>query len=133
MANRIFRTEFQVRGYELDGYGHVNHSVYLQYAEYARWCMIEEAAGGAKYFQKHGVAPVVVRVEIDYREPSYLAEWIVVETQLIEYRTRVARMRQTMKKRDTGKVAAEEIVTFLVVDAQGKAVTLPPDFEKLFS
>lgn len=27
----------QVRGYELDSFGHVNNAVYLQYAETAKW------------------------------------------------------------------------------------------------
>ena len=35
-----FKTE--VRGYELDSYGHVNNAVYVSYAEQARW----------KYFSK---------------------------------------------------------------------------------
>ncbi|MBI3542597.1 MAG: acyl-CoA thioesterase [Deltaproteobacteria bacterium] len=129
---RVFRTEFQVRGYELDGYGHVNHAVYLNYAEHARWQMIEEAAGGADYFKRHGVAPVIVRAEVDYREPCFLAEWIVVETTLFEFRKRVAKYRQLVKKRDSGRVAAELLMTVLVVDAGGKAVSLPADFEAMY-
>lgn len=129
---RVYRTEFQVRGYELDGYGHVNHAVYMNYAEYARWCMIEEATGGSEFFARNGVFPVIVRAEVDYKEPCYLAEWLVVETTQVEYRTRVVRLRQTVKKRDSGRVAADIIVTLLCVDKSGKAVSLPAEMAKFF-
>jgi thioesterase-3 len=134
MSEKIFRTEFQVRGYELDGYGHVNHAVYLNYAEHARWRMIEDSgSGGANYFKGHRVSPVIVRAEIDYRDACYLAEWIVVETQLLEFRKRVATFRQRVLKRDSGnKLAAELLMTLVVVDENGKAVSLPTDFEHFF-
>ena len=130
---KVFRCEMQVRGYELDGYGHVNHAVYLNYCEYARWRMIEEASsGGADYFKKNSVAPVLVRAEVDYREPCFLAEWLVIESEMIEYRKRVTRFRQKIMKRESGKLAAEAVVTVVVVDSNGKAVSLPADFERLF-
>ncbi len=39
-----------VRGYELDSFGHVNNSVYLQYAETALW----------NFFKVHGLLAVIV-------------------------------------------------------------------------
>lgn len=130
---KLFRSEFQVRGYELDGYGHVNHAVYLNYAEYARWNMMEEVGGGgANYFKQRGVAPVIVRAEVDYRDACYLAEWLVIETQLLEFRKRVAKFRQKVIKRDSKKLAAELVMTLVVVGADGKAVSLPSDFEALY-
>ncbi len=130
---KIFRVEFQVRGYELDGYGHVNNAVYLNYAEFARWRMIEDVSGGQDYFKRNGVSPVVVRVEIDYREPCLLADWIVVETTLAEYRKRVATFHHKIMKRESGKLAANLVVTLLVVGPTGKAVSLPIDFQPMFS
>lgn len=131
---KLFKNEFQVRGYELDGYGHVNHAVYLNYAEFARWVMIEEATQSSDYFKKNGVAPVVVRTEVDYREPCFLADWLIVETTLFEFNKRLSRFKQVVKKRETGKVAAEILVSILVVDQKsGKVVSLPQDFESIFS
>lgn len=129
----MFKTEFQVRGYELDGYGHVNHAVYLNYAEFARWRMIEDSGAGGDYFKRHAIAPVIVRAEADYREPCFLADWIVVETTLVEFKKRLARFSQIVKKRESGRVAAELLMTVLVVDAAGKVVSLPDDFERYFT
>jgi len=130
---KTFKVEFQVRGYELDGNAHVNHAVYLNYAEHARWSMLEDAGAGADYFKRNGVAPVIARAELEYKEPCFLAEWLIVETTLVELRTRTAKFRHRILKRDTGKLAADIHVLTLCVDTKGKAVTLPSDFGTLFS
>lgn len=132
MSARIFKTRLQVRGYELDGYGHVNHAVYLNYFEFARWCMIEESGAGQDYFQRNGLAPVIARAEIDYKLPCFLAEWLVVETELIEFRKRVAVFRQRAYKEEEMKLAAEARMTLVGVDAGGRAGTLPRDFAANF-
>lgn len=129
---KIFRVEFQVRGYELDAYGHVNNSVYLNYGEYARWCMVEAVSGSQDYFKSNNVSPVVVRAEVDYREPCFLADWLVVETTLDQFRNRVATFRHKVLKRETGKLACEMLITLLVIDSHSKAVKLPADFQTLF-
>ena len=129
---RVFKTEVQVRGYELDGYGHANHAVYLNYAEHARWKMIEEAAGGMDYFKRNGVAPVIVRAEVDYRVPCLLGEWLVIETSVVEIRTRVAKFKQVISKKSSGQIAAEALMTAVVVDSSGKAVKMPEDFTAVF-
>jgi acyl-CoA thioester hydrolase len=41
-----FSVSVTVRGYETDALGHLNQSVYLQYAEHARWCALEAAGSG---------------------------------------------------------------------------------------
>lgn len=132
MSTRIFKTRLQVRGYELDGYGHVNHSVYLNYFEFARWCMIEESGAGQDYFKRNGLAPVIARAEIEYKLPCFLAEWLIVETELIELRKRVAVFRQRACKEGGMKLAVEGRMTLVGVGAGGRAGTLPPDFAACF-
>ena len=131
-GQKVFLTEFQVRGYELDGNGHVNHSVYLNYAEHARWEMLEQGSGSVDYFKKAGVAPVIVRAEVDYREACVTGEWLVIETVVLELKSRTARIRQSIKKKGTKKEAALVIVTAVCVNAEGKAVSMPEDFGKIF-
>ncbi len=129
---RKFKSRFQVRGYEIDGYGHVNHGVYLNYFEYARWCMIEEAGCGADYFKNKGMSPVIVRAEVDYRAACTLAEWLVCETEIVELRTRVAVFSQKLYREKEMKLACEGRMTMVVIDQNGKAVSLPPDFGSFY-
>jgi len=131
MAKKNFICTLKVRGYELDGYGHVKHAVYLNYFEYARWCMIEEVGCGANYFKDHGLSPVIVRAEVDYRAPCFLAENLKIETRLYELRSRVAVFEQTIYK-ENGMIAAYGKLTLVGVGENGKAQNLPQDFKDYF-
>ena len=96
MNGKKFKIRFQVRGYELDGYGHVNHAVYFNYMEYARWCMIEESGCGQDYFEKSEKYPVIAKAEINYRAPCFLAEWLIVESQIVDVRKKIAVFSQNI-------------------------------------
>lgn len=133
MDNRKFIARHQIRGYELDGYGHVNHAVYLNIAEYARWCMIEEVTGGVDYFKNHGVAPVVARLEIDYRKPCFLGQWVRIETILDSTRSKSANFRHRIFREIDDALAAELVVTIIPMNAEGRAAALPADFSEYFA
>lgn len=55
-----------VRGYELDPRGHVNQAVYLQYAEHARWKLLERAGITHDALHDSGIGPVVLQHTIRY-------------------------------------------------------------------
>ncbi len=129
---KIFSCELDVRGYELDSYGHVNNAVYLNYAEYARWCMIKEVAGSMDYFKNHGVAPVVARVEIDYKRPCFMGERLTIQTRLLEHKKKISVFEHTVLKPD-GVIATRILATLVVVNAEGRAVDMPTDFKDIFS
>ncbi|MFD9637777.1 acyl-CoA thioesterase, partial [Streptomyces violascens] len=46
-----------VRGYETDAQGHLNQSVYLQYAEHARWSALEHGGIRQSALLDKGVGP----------------------------------------------------------------------------
>jgi acyl-CoA thioester hydrolase len=62
-----FTVRVRVRGYELDVNGHLNQSVYLQYAEHARWELIGAAGISMEKLFEAGVGPVVLETTIRYR------------------------------------------------------------------
>lgn len=64
-----FELILQVRDYECDLQGIVNHAVYLHYLEHARHEFIKTA--GLDFWQLHraGYDGVVVRAEVDYKLP----------------------------------------------------------------
>ena len=60
------RFEFNVRGYELDSFGHVNNAVYLNYLEQARWEMFLENEEWSAFLKKNEVFPAVIENRIRY-------------------------------------------------------------------
>ena len=61
----LFSCDMEVRGYELDAWGHVNNAVYLNYLEHARWQMGRQMP--LFDTQALDLLPVVRHVTLDYR------------------------------------------------------------------
>lgn len=132
---KLFQTLIQVRGYELDGYGHVNHAVYLNYAEYARWKIVEELFGESNYFQKHHLFPVIAKIEANYKKPCFHSEWISVETHLHTHRKKMAVFEQNIFKKNNEQSVDPILTTqlyayLMVVDKHQKTVNFPEEFFK---
>ncbi len=63
--DKKFTYKFQVRGYELDSFGHVNNSVYLNYLEQARWEIVQKL-GLLEIFKEEKIFLVVIEANIRY-------------------------------------------------------------------
>ena len=57
-AHYVYRTEFDVRDYELDSEGIVNNAIYLHYLEHTRHCFCREAGFSFEEMRKQGMLPV---------------------------------------------------------------------------
>lgn len=125
---RIFHTEVEVRGYELDGFGHVNHSVYLNYLEFARWKMLEAEGVTLKKFQAWDRFPVIAAIEIQYLKPTFMGDVLRVETKLVEYRRSSMQLQQTILKGTTTVVTAK--IRSVIVSGEGRPAELPEELEK---
>jgi acyl-CoA thioester hydrolase len=121
------RTTLTVRSYECDSYGHVNNAVYLNYLEVARHEML--AALGMDYegMRSAGFGMVVARIDIRYRRPSVAGDALTILSQATK-RLRVGGIiAQRILKGE--QVIAEADVTWVSIDARGRAAPLPPRFD----
>jgi len=75
----MFKYKLSVRGYELDSYGHVNHAVYINYFEQARW-EIFRGSGIADELLYNGYLLVVTEMKIRYSRELRLFDEIEVIT-----------------------------------------------------
>jgi YbgC/YbaW family acyl-CoA thioester hydrolase len=87
ISPRVFETAVQVRSYELDGFGHLNHAVFLNYFEFARFQALETGGFTSALLAARGEGVHVVRVEVDYRREALLHQRLVVRTRVAEVRT----------------------------------------------
>lgn len=68
-----------VRGYELDSYGHVNNAVYISYTEQARWEILKNAGLLESFLQKK-LLLVVTETNIRYMRELKLFDEIEIIT-----------------------------------------------------
>lgn len=122
---RIYRTEIEVRGYELDSYGHVNHANYLHYLEFARWKMLEAENVTIETFKKWSRWPVIAQLEIQYLKPTFMGDRLTVETQLVDYKRSSMQIEQTIKKGESAVAAAK--IRSVIVDENGRPAPLPEE------
>jgi acyl-CoA thioester hydrolase len=78
-----FKYEFEVRGYELDSFGHVNNAVYLNYFEQARWEIIK-LVNLHRVFEETKDFLVVVEANIKYIGELKLFDKAIIETKMIK-------------------------------------------------
>ncbi|MFF4956122.1 acyl-CoA thioesterase [Streptomyces sp. NPDC001222] len=101
-----FAVRVTVRGYETDSLGHLNQSVYLQYAEHARWCMLQEAGVGQSELLSKGIGPVALETTIRYLRELRAGDEVDVTCAFEWGEGKTYRVVQSIRKTD-GTVAAE--------------------------
>jgi acyl-CoA thioester hydrolase len=74
----LYELEFLVRDYECDLLGVVNNAVYQHYLEHARHEFMHSAGLDFVKLQAEGIAPIVARIEIDYKYPLKSRDRFVV-------------------------------------------------------
>lgn len=101
-----FTVRVSVRAYELDGNGHVNGVVYLQYAEHARWELLRAAGVEERGLSAMGVGPVFLETVIRYRDELRYGDSADVSCAIEWGSGKTFKVRQDIR-RDDGVVIAE--------------------------
>jgi acyl-CoA thioester hydrolase len=101
-----FSVRVTVRGYETDTQGHLNQAVYLNYAEHARWSLLQAAGIGQARLVGQGVGPVALETNIRYLRELLAGDEVDVTCAFEWGGGKTFRIRQEIRKTD-GTLAAE--------------------------
>ncbi|WP_399891458.1 acyl-CoA thioesterase [Streptomyces sp. BBFR51] len=101
-----FSVPVTVRGYETDTQGHLNQSVYLNYAEHARWSLLQAAGIRQADLVARGVGPVALETTIRFRRELLAGDEVTVTCAFEWGEGKTFRIRQLIRKAD-GTLAAE--------------------------
>jgi len=117
-----YTCNFQVRGYELDSFGHVNNAVYLNYYEQARWLIMKEL-GLLEYFKNSGGFLVVIRADLKFIKELHLLEEFTVYT---TYKTEgfFVIFKQEIRNKNNDRVNTAT-VKCLLVNSEREPVDVP--------
>lgn len=128
----LFESRIRVRSYELDGLGHVNHAVYLNYLEQARYDAME--AGGFPHTAVigRGWGIYVVRIEVDYRRQCFQGDHLRILTRVESFRKvsmmigqQIHRVAEDPTVDDDPAVTAR--VTLVWIDEKGRPMRVPAE------
>lgn len=118
-----YLTEIKVRGYHADFYGHVNNARYLEFFEEDRWAVLESKIDLRKWATK-GLIFLVVNINVNYRRAVPVGETLVITTKLEQIGNRSVVLKQEILLKESKEIAADALITFVVSDKTGRAVTM---------
>ncbi|MFJ9821979.1 acyl-CoA thioesterase [Streptomyces sp. NPDC101151] len=101
-----FSVRVTVRGYETDVQGHLNQSVYMNYAEHARWSMLQATGISQARLVARGVGPVTLETTIRYKRELLAGDEVDVTCAFEWGDGKTFRIVQEIRRTD-GTVAAE--------------------------
>ncbi|MBC9729516.1 thioesterase family protein [Streptomyces sp. TRM68367] len=120
-----FSVPVTVRGYETDVLGHLNQSVYLSYAEHARWSMLQAAGVSQATLVSKGVGPIVMETTIRYLRELLAGDEVEVTCAFEWGEGKTFRVRQAIRKAD-GTVAAEITAVGGLLDLKARKLVADP-------
>ncbi|MFF4302297.1 acyl-CoA thioesterase [Streptomyces sp. NPDC001601] len=123
-----------VRGYETDVQGHLNQAVYLNYAEHARWSLLQAAGVSQAGLIGRGVGPVSLETTIRYKRELLAGDEVDVTCAFEWGAGKTFRVLQKITKVD-GTLAAEVDAVGGLLDLKARKLVADPRevFEELTS
>jgi len=114
-----------VKGYELDSFGHVNNAVYINYTEQARWEILKNEGLLNLFFDSEFLL-VVAETYIRYKRELKLFDAIEIET-IIKYEAPYLTFYHDIKNTTSGYSAAKAKVKTLLINKERIPQDLPDE------
>jgi len=124
----VNETLLTVRSSELDAFGHVNHAVYLNYFEHARFEALEEAGFSFSVLDERKWGIFVVRIEVDYVAEATRGDELLVHTWADSFRrTSMILAQDIVRADDPDVLVARARVTAVWIGPNRKPMRVPED------
>lgn len=110
-----FNSQFDIRTYHTDGFGHVNNARYLELLEEARWQFAEhiELTG---LLRESKLGFIIVEMAIRFRAPVVEGNRISVDTSLITLGTASGEVLQIVRTNREASIATRCLSHFILID-----------------
>jgi len=124
----VAETTIGVRTSELDSFGHVNHAVYLNYFEHARFEALKEAGFTWSVLEEREWAIFVVRLEIDYLAETKRDDELLIRTWADSFRRTSMVLVQEMVRADArDEAVAQARVTAVWIGPGRRPIRVPDE------
>lgn len=124
---------FEVRGYELDSFGHLNNAVYLNYLEAARWDFCKEYIlhnNNGRYEFDNGLFIVVIETNIKYIRELRLFDRVVIKSKYT-YEDDYIIGKYVLVKEGTNQKVATSSSKLMFVNQERIVHSIPDEIKQL--
>ena len=135
ILSKTFESEVLIRFGDCDPFNHLNNSKYLEYFMNAREDHLQTGHGLnlVHIAKEKGVGWVVSKHQIAYMSPANLAEIVIIQTTMIEWRERGLLLEMRMWNTDKTKLKAIMWSEFVHFDLRSqKSIPHSKEMDKLF-
>jgi acyl-CoA thioester hydrolase len=123
----------RVRTYELDSFGHVNNSVYLNYFEEARSEYLKQLGVSFDDFARVGVQLVIVESYVKYLSPARYGELLRIDGSVTEFKAATLTLGYEIFCEGDGRAIASGWTRGAFLDpATNRPVRAPEPFRSAF-
>lgn len=122
-----FKLRITVRSYELDTQGHLNGSVYIQYADYVRVEYVRSAGVSMQAMLKSGFGPINLETTVKYHRELRDADEVDVSCTFVWTEGKTFRVQQEFRRADGTLVAEVNSVSGVLNLEQRRLVAVPQE------
>ena len=112
-----FRSEFPIRTFHTDSFGHVNNARYLEIMEEARW-QFAEHYGLIKLLDEENLGFIIIHMDLRFRRPVLEGDRIEVMTRLITLGGSSGEVEQVINRLGENKIASRSLFHFVLIDRE---------------
>ncbi|MFK7769674.1 MAG: acyl-CoA thioesterase [Mariniblastus sp.] len=111
----IHETEFTIRTFHTDAFGHVNNSRHLELLEEARW-QFAEHIGLIELLAEEGLGFIIIDLRIRFRAPVVEGDRVHALTSLVALGSASGEVKQNMKKVGEKKSSLKSLFHFILIN-----------------
>ncbi len=120
----IHETEFTIRTFHCDAFGHVNNSRHLELLEEARWKYAENIGLIEMLAERH-LGFIIIDMRLRFRVPVFEGDQVRVQTSLVTLGSASGEVKQLIFKVGQKPVVVKSLFHFILIDrASGASVPI---------
>ncbi len=124
MAN-IHTYNLEIKEHHLDSFGHVNHAVYLEICEEARWQYCLENGISFEDIHRENIGPIILEANIKYKKEIKNREKIQIQTSFKKIRDTIFTIYHKIIK-ENGQIGADIEISAAIWDTKQRKIISPP-------
>ena len=130
-VDRTVEIDLDIYTFDIDFAGHVSNITYIRWLEIGRIQLLSDVGFQTHELLESGLAPIVIRTEIDYRLPLKLGDPVHMSLDLVELRAASATIDFRIASDGQLAAAARQLALFVSRDT-GKPARVSHEFRERF-